>query len=207
MPYTYAWTGGGTTDTAVGLRAGTYTLSVQDANGCTGSAMVTITEPTALAIVKHATADNGSSNGKAWVNVSGGTMPYTYAWTGGNTTDSISGKAKGTYCCTVKDANGCMDSVCINIVSTAGVDGITSNGGQITVYPNPNNGQFTIQSSLNAVSTVEVYNVLGEKVFSGNLNAGNNTINMSNQSTGIYLYRVMSESGTLISEGKISVQK
>ena len=211
MPYTYSWTpGGGTTDSAVGLKAGAYTITVNDACGATATAMVSITEPTALSITSHSTPDNGHNVGTAAISVSGGISPYTYLWTpGGNTTDSISGKAKGTYCCKVTDGNGCIDSICVVIKSTAGIDGITGNSSQIIVYPNPNNGEFTIESSISGASVVEIYNILGEKVFTKNLSTtkGTNQINVSNQPNGVYLYRVISESGDLLGQGKITLQK
>ena len=210
-PYTYLWTpGGATKDTASGLSAGTYTLMVSDACGASATASATITQPTAISITSHSAPDNGHGVGTAVVSVSGGVGPYTYLWNpGGNTTDSIGGKTKGTYCCDVKDANGCKDSICVVIKTTAGIDGITGNSAQIVVYPNPNNGQFTIESSVGGASSVEIYNVLGEKVFTGNLSTtkGTNTINIGNQPNGVYLYRVISESGDLLGEGKITLQK
>ena len=211
MPYTYSWTpGGGTTDSAVGLKAGAYTITVNDACGETATAMVSITQPTAISITSASTPDNGSHNGTATVTATGGILPYTFVWSpGGNTTASISGKDSGMYCCSVTDANGCVDSTCVHIKSIAGIQGISSSNGQIIVYPNPNNGQFTIESSISGASVVEIYNLLGEKVFTKNLSTtkGTNQINVSNQPNGVYLYRVISENGDLLGQGKITLQK
>jgi len=211
-PYTYLWTpGGGTTDTATGLTAGTYSLMVSDACGASATASATITQPTAIGITAVVTPDNGHGVGTAKVTVSGGVGPYTYLWTpGGKTTDSIGGLTKGTYCCDVKDANGCKDSICVFIKTTAeGIDGISDNSAQISVYPNPNNGQFTIESSVGGASSVEIYNILGEKVYTRNLSTtkGTNTINVSNQPNGVYLYRIVSDNGDLLGEGRIAIQK
>jgi len=210
-PYTYLWTpGGATKDTASGLSAGTYTLMVSDACGASATASATITQPTAISITSHSAPDNGHGVGTAVVSVSGGVGPYTYLWNpGGNTTDSIGGKTKGTYCCDVKDANGCKDSICVVIKTTAGIDGITGNSAQIVVYPNPNNGQFNIESSIDGASSVEIYNILGEKVYTKNLSTtkGVNTINVNNQPNGVYLYRIISDNGNLLGEGRISIQK
>ena len=211
MAYNYVWTpGGGSTDTATGLTAGTYTLTVSDACGASATSMVTISQPTAISITSHSTPDNGHGAGTAKVTVSGGVGPYTYLWNpGGNTTDSIGGKTKGTYCCDVRDANGCKDTICVTIKTTAGIDGINDNSAQIVVYPNPNNGQFTIESSVGGASSVEIYNILGEKVYTRNLSTtkGTNTINVGNQPNGVYLYRIISDNGNLLGEGRISIQK
>ena len=210
-PYTYSWTPGGATNaTATGLSAGTYTLTVRDACGASETSSASITQPTAISITSASTPDNGSHNGTATVTVTGGNLPYTFLWSpGGNTTASISGKDSGMYCCSVTDANGCVDSTCVHIKLIAGIQGISSTNGQITVYPNPNNGQFTIESSISGVSVVEIYNILGEKVFTKNLSTtkGTNQINVSNQPNGVYLYRVTSESGDLLGQGKITLQK
>ncbi len=85
----------------------------------------------------------------------------------------------------------------------------TTAGGDINVYPNPNNGQFTIHSSVvSGQSSVEIYNVLGEKVYSlFNIQHSSCNIDLSSQTNGVYLYRVLSEKGELVGEGKLIIQK
>jgi uncharacterized repeat protein (TIGR03803 family) len=89
-----------------------------------------------------------------------------------------------------------------------GVDKITTNKGVINVYPNPSNGTFTL-SLLNSNETckVEVYNVMGQQVMNEELIGKNTQIDLSNQSAGVYLYRVLTESGELVGSGKVVLQK
>ena len=213
-PYTYAWApAGGNASVASDLSAGTYTVTITDNHGCTNTAAVNVTQPAAISIVTNSRPDGGSNDGSAWVHVSGGYGPYHYSWSpGGGATDSIYGKTHGTYCCTITDANGCTSSACVDIKYNLGVDNIASNSAQINVYPNPNNGQFTIQSSVvNGTASVEIYNILGKEIYTSSLNAGKNrntTINIGNQPNGIYLYRVISnEDGSQLGDGKIILQK
>ncbi|MFM7727583.1 MAG: SprB repeat-containing protein, partial [Flavobacteriales bacterium] len=111
-PYTYAWSNGATTEDISGLAAGTYTVTVNDANGntlgCTATASVTITQPAAVVLTTTQTdvLCNGASSGAIDLSVSGGTSPYTYSWSNGATTQDISSLAAGTYTVTVTDANG-----------------------------------------------------------------------------------------------------
>lgn len=112
-PYVYEWNGDvNPTADVSDLQPGTYTLVVEDANGCTAtSAPYTITAPAAPAIAGQPVVDNadcmqgGSITG---VTVTGGTGPYTYSWNGGvYTTLDIFNLQVGTYTLTVTDANGC----------------------------------------------------------------------------------------------------
>lgn len=118
-PIAYSWTGPNgftaATKDVSGLIAGAYTLNVNDASGCTTAPLlVTITQPDALAAgtqtAKNLTCNN-AGNGSITTNVSGGTAPYSFAWTASNnftgTTKDISNLAAGTYTLNVKDANNC----------------------------------------------------------------------------------------------------
>ncbi|OXB00905.1 hypothetical protein B0A72_19260 [Flavobacterium pectinovorum] len=119
--YTYVWSpSGGTAATASGLTAGTYTVTVTDANLCQTTAVVTITEPNILAATTSQVnvSCNGQSDGSATVNVSGGTSSYTYSWApSGGTADIASGLAAGTYTVTVTDANGCTLTETVTITT------------------------------------------------------------------------------------------
>ncbi|MCO4806846.1 MAG: hypothetical protein KC456_09665, partial [Flavobacteriales bacterium] len=108
----YAWTTGGTAATVTGLTAGTYTVTVTDNNGCTGTASTTITEPTVLSVT--ATESNvscfGGNDGSASASASGGTSSYSYSWSTGGSGSSITGLTAGTYTVTATDANGCTET-------------------------------------------------------------------------------------------------
>lgn len=121
--YSYLWTPGGFTTSAVtGLTAGTYTVTVTDANGCVENDFVTITEPTPITL-NMTTIDvdcNGGATGTASATVSGGTPNYTYLWTpGGQTTATINNLTAGVYDVTVTDANGCFQNAGVTIQEPA----------------------------------------------------------------------------------------
>ncbi len=136
--YTYSWAPtGGTGATASGLTAGTYTVTVTDANGCTDTQSFTIIQPTALIASASAQTNvscNGGANGSATVSASGGTAGYTYSWapTGGTST-TASGLVAGTYTVTVTDANGCTDTQSFTITEPSAIDSnVTQAAGVLT---------------------------------------------------------------------------
>lgn len=112
-PYTYQWSasaGSQTTSMATGLAIGNYSVLVSDANGCTSSGTVTISQPAALTNTISSTnvLCFGDSTGSAQVTMAGGTIPYSYSWSNAMTSSQISGIAYGSYIVTVSDANGCV---------------------------------------------------------------------------------------------------
>jgi gliding motility-associated-like protein len=108
----YAWTpSGGGNAFATGLIAGTYTCTVTDANNCTTTQTVIITEPPvlALAIAGFDATCSGACDGQVVVIPSGGVQPYaSFAWSSGCTAPSCNNMCIGTYTVTVTDANGCV---------------------------------------------------------------------------------------------------
>ena len=121
-PYTYTWntvpvqTGA----TVSGLAAGTYMVTVADANGCTKTATCTITQPPVLLVSASKTniVCNGAANGTATAIAGGGTPAYTYSWntTPVQTTATATGLGAGSYIVTVTDANGCTATASVNIL-------------------------------------------------------------------------------------------
>ena len=119
-PYTYSWSpppaSGQTDSTATGLTAGTYYVTVTDTNGCTLTDSVTISEPPPIIITWVVdTATFGNNDGAINITVTDGVPPYSFLWSGLDTTEDISGIAAGTSAVVVTDANGCADSVSITV--------------------------------------------------------------------------------------------
>jgi len=129
LPYSYTWSPTGpptqTTQVATGLGAGTYTVLVSDANGCSNTATISFTNPPD--IVFSPTVVNvpcfGNCNGSINPGASGGTGVLSYTWMPGSmNTASISGLCAGSYTLLIKDANNCTKPPQVfNVTSTPSI--------------------------------------------------------------------------------------
>lgn len=120
--YTYSWSNGQTSTSATGLTAGTYTVSVNDGNGCSSTTTATITQPTNISFSLISTPSTCATPGTANVSIAAGTSPYTYSWSNGTTQQNASSLSGGTYTLTVTDANFCSASQSVTVDQVGGVD-------------------------------------------------------------------------------------
>ncbi|BDS13129.1 T9SS type B sorting domain-containing protein [Aureispira anguillae] len=127
-PYTYQWDAAAanqTSQTAIGLAAGIYTVVVTDSNNCTNSTTVTISEPSLLTAAITATTNatcNGVGTGTATVAGTGGVPTYTYLWADGQTNATATGLVGGSHPVTLTDANGCTAIATAIITEPTAVD-------------------------------------------------------------------------------------
>ena len=116
-PFTFDWSNDGPEnpdndlEDLSGIGTGTYILTITDAHGCSlVSNIYSVTQPAALqvnALVDNIPCGAGNPTGAIGLTVNGGTGPYTYVWTNGETTEDIVGLPVGTFTVTVTDAPGC----------------------------------------------------------------------------------------------------
>jgi len=110
-PYTYLWENGDTEDTADSLGAGTHPVTVTDAHLCLDSVDVIVTDNGAGSLSFSNITDNpcfGDSLGQATVDITGGTAPFEYLWSNGDTAATADSLAAGVHYVTVTDDNGCI---------------------------------------------------------------------------------------------------
>lgn len=111
--YTYTWSNGATTASISNLQAGSYSVTVRDANNCTITASATVSS-TGGPIITLDTQNNiscfGNKNGSINISVSGGSTPYIYNWSNNATTEDINNLSPGTFTVTVTDNSNCTNS-------------------------------------------------------------------------------------------------
>lgn len=119
--YTYDWDNGETTEDINNLTAGTYTVIVTDDAGCQEVISITLTDPPVLQFVNGLVTPAscvGSCDGEIDIEVIGGTLPYTYSWTGPGgpySTEDLTGLCAGHYDLVVTDDNGCQIFIGIGV--------------------------------------------------------------------------------------------
>jgi hypothetical protein len=126
----FSWSTGATTENITGLKAGTYTVSLKDANNCVATDQVILQEPTPVNVSLAASTDyNGypvscwdKSDGGIKTTVSGGIAGYTYLWSTGETGSSVSGLGVSTYSVTVTDGNSCKATGSLPLTAPAKID-------------------------------------------------------------------------------------
>ena len=121
--YSYLWSNGDTTANITNLAPGSYTVTVTDNNECTVSQTVVVNSFNCAITANISSANvscSGSADGQATVTLNGGALPFTYLWSNGDTTATISNLTVGTYSVTVTDANNCvaLESVTIIVADT-----------------------------------------------------------------------------------------
>lgn len=166
-PYSYVWSDGQTTQNAVNLPSGDYTISVTDAQGCVVRDSAFVSQPLAIYVQVAVTQVSciDQMDGAINLTVAGGTQPYSYAWNTGQITQDIDHLDDGTYVVTVTDQNSClhtetvilvpMNNDCVNPVNTFTPNGDDYNDtwviANLHLYPN---------------ARVEVFNKWGNLVHS-----------------------------------------
>ena len=187
-PYNYIWSTGATTQDVGNLAAGTYTVTVNDANGsaagCTATATVTITQPPALArsTTQVDVLCNGASTGSIDLTVNGGVTPYSYSWSNGSTAQDINGLAAGSYSVTITDANGCTATASVTINQPSAVQ---TSSTQVDVLCH---GASTGSVDLSVTGGTSPYTYLWS--------TGTTTEDISNLSAGTYTVTVNDANGS-----------
>jgi len=150
---TFVWSNGQTTETATGLTFGSYTVTATDANNCTTTATVSVSQPPELNVTTEKVTDAipGSSNGAIDITATGGALPYSFTWkhlaSGAvYTTEDLTNIPAGTYQLTLEDGNKCTKVVAFEVKEVSATN-ILIEWKDWHLFPNPNEGKFTIRGS------------------------------------------------------------
>ena len=202
-PYQYAWSNGASgTNILSGLTAGSYSVTVTDANGCVTTESFSVGEPALITVLVNTNgAGCTTATGSATVTASGGTGAFTYTFSGGTANGTnVTGLAAGNYTVSVTDQNNCVatanftidadDSNLMATVTTTDT-GCTGATGSASVSVSGANGALTYLWSTGATAPVVSNLAAGSysvtvtdgqgctAVATGTVAAGSNTVSVS----------------------------
>lgn len=190
-PVNYGWSNGSSNLVIAGLSAGTYIFTASDATGCQLADTVTITNPPAMNI-NLVNQNNGACSavpqGSITVSAAGGTSPYTYRWSNGQTGSTATGLGAGTYTVTATDSKLCTATASYTIVPSAS---LTTNPivGNVSCYlgsdgyidVNPSNGVPPYTFVWNISKNTQVANGLAAGSYSCTVTDVNGCVGYMNQ--------------------------
>ena len=135
-PFTYLWSNGATTENLDNVPAGTYGVTIEDAAGCEASQVASVTEPAPLAVssmtTEAATCEN-DTDGAISATAQGGVGNFTYLWSNGAQTASISNLSPGVYVLTVTDGNNCTATQSATVAAVDDVAPEITGGANATI--------------------------------------------------------------------------
>lgn len=198
--YNVIWSDGSTNDTLIGA-AGTYTVSITDAASCQATIVnLTITEPIALSTSAVATDETcpNCNDGTATATPVGGTAPYTYLWSDGQTTNPATGLTPGTYTVDITDANGCFvtsSSVTVG-EDVTGITELADYG--VVIYPNPVVDFLAIEATKGTITHITLLDASGK--FIAELTKSDNvfTTDMRHLAKGLYKVVIQTTERTIV---------
>ena len=186
-PYTYLWDDGQTTAMAGALSAGSYTVTITDANGCTENQSATVLEPTPI-LVTSTSQDSvscyGLSDGLASIAAFGGTGTIMYMWdstAGSQNTDTATNLPQGIYLVSMTDANGCYEDTTVTVLEP-----------QPLIFTNVTSDSISCYGGSDGFASASTIGGTGSIMYMWDSTAGYQTTDTAtNLSAGIYNLSVM----------------
>ncbi len=193
--YTYLWSNGATTADLTGLTAGTYTVTVTDAAGCTTVQTATVsTFPTPSP--SFTAAGYVLTSAQVWTS-------YQWLFNGntinGATANTYTATQTGSYSLLVTDANGCTAVSDTTNLTVVGIDNQLGDLAALSIYPNPARDAFRLHTDapIGYSLTVTIHDMFGKRYVDRVLPelSGDVAFDLGAFSAGTYIVEVVSELG------------
>ncbi|MEX1188678.1 MAG: T9SS type A sorting domain-containing protein, partial [Bacteroidia bacterium] len=185
------WSNGSLVSDISNLSSGSYSIAASSLAGCESEMTYSISEPEAIEVFADAMPETGnSSNGSITLLISGGTPPYSFNWSNGESTQDIQGLQSGSYSVEVTDSLGCLfeGSFIVDIVTS------TSNLNNIyKVLPNPCVESFFIESDEELIW--QLFDSSGRMVISSIHREARSKVSVNHLPSGLYLFNAVNTKG------------
>ncbi len=198
-PFTYLWSNGETTQDLTNIPAGSYSITVTDANNATASMTVIISEPLILLFSEtHVDVSVfGGNDGSIDLTVTGGTPPYMFYWSNGSNSEDIDSLVTGNYVVIIIDAHGCNIVATIQIGEPSLVEQHIQSPA-IHLYPIPAQSEILI-SSVSMMEQIVIYDLIGKELLRiEELNELQISVSLDGISSGVYLVKIKTKEGEVM---------
>jgi hypothetical protein len=168
-----------------------YTVAGSSAAGCVSSnAAIAIVNVNQLPTINASTTNSMLCAGEEATLTATGALNYTFTPGGASGYIVISPSITTTYSVTGIDANGCSktETVTQNVSQCTGLSQPSTFNSQVSICPNPNNGEFTIDTP--SETDVTIMNALGQIIIQRHLMEGKNKFDLNEQAKGIYFVQI-----------------
>ncbi len=205
-PYGYAWQdeAGATGAGQDSLPAGRYHFTLTDSFGCSDTASVFLEAPLPIQVEADVAPASTEQGGAISLNATfGGTPPYSYLWSTGDTTTGLAGLSPGIYFLTVTDAAQCTRDFSFTVEMASGLNGQTT-AGSLLIFPNPSEGEVFLSWPVGRAVSLFIYNAKGEEVHHARLDgsAGGYRWQPAQGAAGLFYCRLLPAGGGSM-EGKV----
>ncbi|PKP17955.1 MAG: hypothetical protein CVU05_14560, partial [Bacteroidetes bacterium HGW-Bacteroidetes-21] len=205
-PYTYIWSNGQTSQTAINLASGNYSVTVIDGCNTTKTSSRTLSNSSLTATLSPTCTPSGLCQGTITATPTNGNSPYTYIWSNNQTTQTATNLCENRYYVTITDANGCKYNSnarikkCNPNAAPADIFASKSSNSTTDFYITPNPGSAIVRlyvSEYDGMADVRIYNSTGSLFYSQNkvnLSESDIEFSVSNWTKGIYMVVVYTDS-------------
>jgi hypothetical protein len=199
--YQFSWSNSFSSEDIGFVGAGVYSVIVTDSLGCSDSAMFTLNDPAPPVVDASINFSNvcvtdgnytlaGAPAGGTWSGPGVTGNSFSPSAAGNGTHSLVYSYTDPNTSCTNSDTVAVVVNACVGIQSNNAV------ANSISVYPNPNNGLFTIgYAAYNKPVPVVLYNALGEEINSWMLSGNTTQIDIQTLPVGVYTLRIVTETG------------
>lgn len=148
----------------------------------------------------------GASDGSVTASVSGGTPPIVLIWSNGDTSSMLTSLPEGTYCLTITDAAGCIDSACATVSVPTGF-GFTPAQEKSVLFVASSRNSTLVHIEAQSAGLLMLTDVRGRRVMQRAFGAGTQRVDVSYLQPGCYIYMIRFFSAPEISYGKVIIAR
>ena len=197
---TYTWLPSGSNNNGITVNPSTtttYTLSGSSSNGCVGSVSQVISVNPKPAVTAASANGNNVCVTDVTSLLANGAINYT--WQSNNiflqgASVQVSPNSNTTYTVTGTDNNGCSNTATVQLIVSAcvGINNISASAQGINIYPNPNNGEFTVELNNGINKSISITDLSGKVILSANTSDNKINFNLNKFAVGMYYVKIQS---------------